>query len=422
MPVVRVLHLPSNPADQAGIVVRTLRDLGHDAELWHFGPSPFGFDVDRVIDIDDHDPRSIWPHLLEAIERFDVFHFHYGRSFFSQGWQEFPLYWDLPLLRMLGKKIIFTFHGSDCRTPEAHAKHNPFSHLFFEHLTPDVDRIAKSIAVISTYADHLAVVSAELRPYVPGSVVVERAFPLAGFAEQPAAQREIPVLLHAPSRRSVKGTERIVEVLDTLKAEGVRFEFRMIEGLPHDEVLALIRDADVVIDQVVMGDHGVVSVEAMAANRVAVAYLTDPVRKANPGSPVYLADPDTFKDRMRELIIDADLRMKHASAGRAYVAEHFDAAVIAQRCLALYAAEPATRARRMFPDWMTVGSARTLEGLQEQVARETAHRRALQEEVGELKRSARALERQLAAARRFSLTRVAPTQMRRAAKRLLKRP
>lgn len=417
----RILHLPTNPADQAGIVVREMRRAGHDAELWHFGAPPFGFQADRIIPIGDSDPTAIWPHVLEAIDRFDVFHFHSARSFFPYGWQAFPLFWDLPLLRMLGKTIVFTFHGSECRIPEIHARHNPFSSLFFERYTPDVDRMRKTQALISTYADHLVVVSAELLPHVPGARVVRRAFSLADFDEQPPAQRDVPVVIHCPSRRSLKDTDRIVDAMESLRSEGVAFDFQVHEGIPHDEVLKKVRDADVVVDQITMGDLGVLSVEAMAANRVAVAYMTEPVQKASPKHPVYVADPAGFLGQMRELITRRDLRMQHAERGRAYVAETFDAPLIAGQLLSMYAEPKKRQPWRMFPDWMTVASARRIEQMEERLREQTDQGRALRTENAWMKRRIADLERRLVAARPWSPAAVAPVLRRRIGRLLRKR-
>src|SRR5690606_39056052 len=76
---VRILHAPRNIADQAGVAVRALRRLGHDAEVWEYDEHPFRFPVDRTIDTRSGDPAIWWRTFLEAIERFDVFHFHFGR-------------------------------------------------------------------------------------------------------------------------------------------------------------------------------------------------------------------------------------------------------------------------------------------------------------------------------------------------------
>lgn len=409
---VRILHLPSNPADQAGIVVRALRSLGHDAELWRFGTSSFGFPADRIIDVEGKRVDAIWPHFIEAIERFDVFHFHLGASFFPT-WERFPMHWDLPLLRALGKKIIFTFVGSDCRRREPHAAQNPYSDLFFAQYEPDEERILGSLAIIRHYADRLLAMSVELMPYVPGSTYIPRAFDLDAWPAQGAEQREVPVILHAPSRRSLKGTDLIVAGMEQLEREGIGFEFSFIEGVPHDELRKRVQDADIIIDNITMGDHGISSVEAMASDRVAVAYLIDPVKRACPGLPVFDVTPPSFVDRMRELVTDVALRRRLASAGRAYVSEHWDAKDVARRHLEIYAEPVRGAPGRSFPDWAATGGPRRIEALEDKVEKRGAEVQGLKRDVARLEVALGTAQQRLAAARRYSLTRLIPDSMRR---------
>ncbi len=93
----RILHAARNPADQAGVVVRALRRMGHEAEVWIYDENPFRYQVDRKIDIRSGDPAIWWRTFREAIERFDIIHFHFGRSLFPDDWGGLPPLWDLPI-------------------------------------------------------------------------------------------------------------------------------------------------------------------------------------------------------------------------------------------------------------------------------------------------------------------------------------
>lgn len=417
MPPMRILSLPSNPADQAGILTRALRAQGYEAEMWHFGAPPFGFQADRIIDVDQHDPSVIWPHFAEAIGRFDVFHFWFGRTFFSHGWKQFPPFWDLPVLRMLGKRIIFTFVGSECRTRDVMEMNNPFTSLFYETYAPDENKIRADIEVISRYADRLLAMTEELKPYVPGSTYIPRAFPLASWPEQDPNQREVPVIVHVPSRRALKGTDQIVAGMAALKDEGLAFDFRLYEDIPHAELIDLCRDADVVIDNIVMGDHGISSVEAMASSRVAVAYLIDPVKEACPGIPIYEADPNSFVDRMRALIRDRGLRSRLASEGRPYVAANWNDVDVAKLHIDIYAGSDRERPARSFPGWVAAGGDRRIEKLESSLDRRILQSEELAAEVRDLRAQNSKLRKDLAAARTWSPKDMLPPSVRRALRR-----
>ena len=292
----RILHAARNIANQPGDVVRALRRLGHEAELWEYGPNPFGYPTDRRIDLKQGDPRIFWQTFLESIDRFDVIHFHFARTFFPNAWGGVPAFWDLPIYRMLDKKVFFTFHGSDIRVRRIHEQVNPWSYYRYSDIASDDDRTEKVIEAIRTYANRMFVQSIDYRHFVPEAEVVERVIDLTAWPEQPPAQRADPIVLHVPSRRGTKGTEFVIAGMKQLAGEGLKVDFRLLEGVSHDEARRAIQAADVVVDNLLTGDYEVVSIETMASSRVAVANIQADVAAAYPDAPVVSADPDTFVD------------------------------------------------------------------------------------------------------------------------------
>lgn len=369
----RILHAARNIANQPADVVAALRRLGHEAEVWEYDVNPFGYPVDRTIllDREARDATVFWRTFLEAVERFDVLHFHFARSLFPADWGGLPPFWDLPIYRILGKKVFFTFHGTDIRIRRIHEQVNPWSHYKTSDIPSDDDRTEKVIEICRAYADRLFVVSVEYLHFVPDAVVMPRVIDLGAWPAQAPIQRDVPVVLHVPSRRGTKGTERILAGLELLRDEGVPFESRLLEGVPHAEARQAIADADVVIDNLITGDYEVVSLEAMASSRVAVANVGPAVVDAFPDAPVFGVDPDTFVDRMRTLLTDVDQRRELASRGREYVARVHDAPVIAARLLEAYSAPARVlpSGGRSYPDWLSMGPARRIERLERELAR-----------------------------------------------------
>ncbi len=360
----RILHAPRNIANQAGYAAAGLRRMGHHVEVWEDRPSAFGFPVDRVLDYASRDPRVAWDAVREAVDRFDILHFHFGRTLMPSDWSGLPPLWDLPLYRALGKRVFFTFHGSDARIRRIHEEVNPWSHFRLGAVPPDDDRTEKALEVIRTYADGMFVVSVNLLHFVPQATHLPRVIDLHEWPEQPPAQRERPVIVHAPSRRETKGTDLVLSALDQLAADGVDFDLRLLEGVPHAEVRAEVAAADILVDNLVAGDDGLVSIEAMACSRVAVANLSDAVRRAHPDAPVVDVDPTTFAARMRDLIADVAERRRLAALGRPFVARVHDADIIAARLVEAYTAPPSPIGRRAMPDWMSHGKAQRIEQLE----------------------------------------------------------
>jgi glycosyltransferase involved in cell wall biosynthesis len=365
----RILHAARNIANQPGDVVRALRRLGHEAELWEYGESAFDYPVDRRIDLKSGDPTIFWETFLESLERFDIIHFHFARTFFPNAWGGVPAFWDLPIYRMLGKKVFFTFHGSDIRIRRIHEQVNPWSYYRYSDIASDDDRTEKVIEAIRTYANRMFIQSIDYHHFVPEAEVVERVIDLEAWPEQAPVQRQRPIVLHVPSRRGTKGSQFVIEGMNRLVADGIDVDFRLVEGVSHEEARRAIQDADIVVDNLLTGDYEVVSLEAMASSRVAVANIQAAVAAAYPDAPVVSADPDTFVERMRSLIANLDERTDLAARGRPYVARIHDAPVIAEKLLTFYRADyPPVRAGTL-PDWFSLDGKRQIERLESRIAR-----------------------------------------------------
>ncbi len=386
--LMRILHAAKNIANQPGDIVKALRRLGHDAELWEYGPSPFGYPVDRRIDLKQGDPTVFWRTFLEAIDRFDIIHFHFARTFFPNAWGGVPAFWDLPIYRMLDKKVFFTFHGSDIRIRRIHEQVNPWSYYRHSDIASDDDRTEKVIEAIRTYANRMFIQSIDYRHFVPEAEVIERVIDLEGWLEQAPEQRANPIVLHVPSRRGTKGTEYVIAGMRRLADEGVEVDFRLLEGVSHDEARRAIQSADVVVDNLLTGDYEVVSIEAMASSRVAVANIQTAVAEAYPDAPVVSADPDTFVDRMRSLVANIDERRELAARGRPYVARVHAAPVIAQKLLRFYQADYPPVRPGTLPDWFSLEGKRQIERLESRIAR-------LEQEIARERHAENGLRRQL---------------------------
>ncbi len=375
----RILHAPTNPAGQASALVAALRRLGHEAELWEYGRHAFGYETDRTIEITG-DPRVPWRAFAEAVDRFDVVHLHFGRSLFPD-WPGVPPLWDVPLYRVLGARLFHTWHGADCAIRRIHLANNPWSYFRDPAMKADDDRAAKVIEIFRTYAEKTFVVSPDYLEFVPDAELLPRAIDLDRWPERDARQRAAPVVLHVPSRRGKKGTEHVLAGMERLRGEGLAFEFRLLEGVPNEVVRSAIAEADIVVDNVITGDYEVVSIEAMASGRVAVANRQAASLAAFPAAPVWNVDPPSFADQMRLLISDVALRRSLAARGREYVASQHDADRIAARLVDAYALPGRPVETRSLPDWVSLAPARRIEVLEGRLAaaewREADYRRRL---------------------------------------------
>ena len=370
----RILHAPSNVANQAWAMAQGMRTLGHEVEVWHHAPNPFSFQADRVIEVDDN-PLAAVNSFLEALDRFDVFHLHLGRSLLPPG-GGLPLLWDLPVLRALGKRVVFTFHGADVR--HRAGEPDPWSSQRFGDAPDKAEEIAKRLSIIRTYANELTVLSVLNLSFVPDATYVPKAIELEAFPAAGPPRDERPVVLHVPSSRGRKGTEFVLAGLDELERRGLSFERRIVESVPHREIPALFADADVIVDNLAFGDYEVSTLEAMAVGRPVVTRIRREVRSAHPDLPAVDADPDTFVQTLGDLLLDPARRRELGAKGRPYVEATHSARAVAERLVPLYEGE-ARPVWRVFPEWTGLATDRKLEAYEERMQQ-------LEVKVEELKR------------------------------------
>ncbi len=107
----------------------------------------------------------------------------------------------------------------------------------------------------------------------------------------------------------------------------------MLTGVSHEEVVTLMRSADVVVDQLIGGNIGLTALEAMALGKPVVSYVRDPARfLADPEScPVINANPDTLHDVLRGLVEDPSGLPALGRASREYVERHHSIPAFAER-------------------------------------------------------------------------------------------
>src|SRR5438067_276970 len=111
----RILHAPTNIAGIAGLLARAERDLGHDATSVEYISRRLAFGTDRSLHLEARGSApakalAAGRFALGALRQFDVFHLYFGNTLFP--WP----YPDLPLLRALGKRIVFHFCGCEVRS------------------------------------------------------------------------------------------------------------------------------------------------------------------------------------------------------------------------------------------------------------------------------------------------------------------
>lgn len=286
---------------------------------------------------------------------------------------------DLQELKQRGKKIVVRFCGSEVREPEVEEQAGQHDEMatMTSYLPQDLASLSarlRYLRMAEKYADLLiGIARMGLRPsMVSGGWLYAPENPLPH-----PPQRQFPVILHAPSKKASKGSGAILQILDALRNLGLQFGFKMVQGIPHEEMAREFASADIFCNSMQYGGRSVS--EALSAGCVVADYGVEHARKLFDryavmtmrllnfsGSaeelrerwwqhndidgfmtlPTVTLRKESALESLAQLILDYPRRVRLAAEGPAYLAAQRSPA---KRCRQIleYLADPDAEANRM---------------------------------------------------------------------------
>jgi hypothetical protein len=249
--------------------------------------------------------------INEAIEEYslfdyDIYHFDGGMDLFR----------DCNFAKELkkrGKKIVCCYFGSDLRT---------------RGIFKELDEV--SDLNLTVEFDHLKLYPGIEYIFFPFD---EREFTVTG------KKNEKVKIVHSPTNRKFKGTEKILKVMDELKNES-DFEFILLENMERQKVLEIKSGCDIAIDQVggELGGsgYGRNSLETLSMGIPAVTEFSEEYLKflsLDTNQPAGAVNKDwlggfvhstidTLKPVLKDLIEDENKRKDLSARGREWVEAH----------------------------------------------------------------------------------------------------
>jgi glycosyltransferase involved in cell wall biosynthesis len=304
----RVTHCPVNIAGIPWENVQALRRKGVEARLVVFERGKLHPEADWSLDRHGNLARRLATQtaaFARLAPQTDIFHFYFGLTLLPKSVQ-------FPALRLLRKKSVFHYLGSDIRGK-----------------TPAQLAYGKR-------ADAEIVGSYDATRWVPEGHVIPPGLDLRQFTPVPPSDNPRPLVVHAPSNREKKGTQFVIEACAQLPVE-----LDIVEGVPHDVARERYARADIVVDQLNAGWHGVFALESMALGKPVVTYLKpDVVERSAQGYgiriPIVPATKETLVDALRPLVEQPALRREIGAQSRAYVEQVHDIDRVADRLLDVY--------------------------------------------------------------------------------------
>jgi hypothetical protein len=150
-------------------------------------------------------------------------------------------------------------------------------------------------------------------------------------------------ILHTPSRGGFKGTAVVIEAIAHLSKMRDDFEFQVITGVPFNEYIALVGEADIIVDQVWSQSPGMNALWLLCMGKIVLSGNTELARNYLPfsnESPIVNAEPEPMElaQKLSNLISQRTLYSSMAETGREYVMRHHDHIKIANDYLQMWQA------------------------------------------------------------------------------------
>jgi glycosyltransferase involved in cell wall biosynthesis len=335
----RILIAPLEIAGQASWQSMGLREYGHKVDTY-FPVHSFGYKSPTFV---------IYPlryTLLHIISRiiyglltigvYDLYHYHYGASFFTRR------LWllDARINRLLGKKVIVEFWGSDIRKPSIENRRNKFYVNSYDESDERSDKLMRMWSEITE--GHVIVADDSYRvalaPHFPHIHIAPLAIDVQAITPvYPKIISNKPVIVHIPSQLAFKGTNLVRNSINELRSKGVVFEYVELTGVSNVDAMAACRSADIVIDQICVGSHGVFAVEAMALGKPVVCYILPELINTYPeGFPIINANPENLTEILEDWLSDGYRRHEQGILSRQYAEKNHDSRVVAKKLTDIY--------------------------------------------------------------------------------------
>lgn len=329
----KVLHGTMEIANQMYTMVEGMKNLEVDAKTLNYYPNYSNSKSDYILDVNTFnniDEADIETKKLASkmIANNDIFHFHFSTSLTFD-------YSDLQLIQKLDKKMVMQYWGSDVRLYSRARELNPYVKV----KDMDEDGIKRRLEYISKFIPH-CIVDYELAEYVKDyhsnihySTV---AMDLSKYKFVEETNNERLLIVHAPTAPEFKGSDYILKAIEELQMK-YDFDFKIVQGVSRGEAVKIYQKADLIIDQILTGGHGVFAVESMAMGKPVICWISEFMKEKYPEElPIISANPDTIKERIEYAIKNKDMLRDIGIKGRQYVEKYHDMNLISKNILEIY--------------------------------------------------------------------------------------
>lgn len=302
-------------------------------------------------------------HLLlysKSLYQYDIFHFSATYSLkMLNDWYKvtnkipfIPWWWDIKLLKKLGKKIVYANNGchdgllqstfasqgyyntcSICRWQnEPSICSDKRMQEWGEYRNAMADAQIHNGGHRHDYNDNSSV------HYVPEYYCVDPDYwdPDVSIPEEHLLKKDSDVIriYHAVGNYDLRSRDRVnakcthiwIPVVEQLKSEGHNVELMFLKNIPNKDVRYYQAQADIVVDMLTYGWFGANIREALTIGKPVICYINDEWKKQTAEQipdyveemPIISATIDTAYETLKELVLDKEKRLKIGRKGREF--------------------------------------------------------------------------------------------------------
>lgn len=356
MKPLRILHLPSDVGGNAWGLAQGERALGADSKVLvaRTGWTRYPSDISLNLQVDGSSSGKLFKlakTFLEIRDNYDVFHFNFGSSLIHAPGKHLNLT-DLPFYPDRAR-IFVTYNGCDARQKDLTVQSREIAACHNRECYGGICNSGKldqqrraGIEKMARYARHMWALNPDLLNFLPPekSSFLPYSVVAPGFAVLPPKTGGLLRIVHAPTERVTKGTDHLLAALQRLaRTRGECFELVLVEGLPHEEAMKIVRTADLVVDQLLIGWYGGLAVEAMQMGKPVIARIAaedrwrlPPAMSEDLDDAILHADPDSVYDVLLWCVEHRLELTRRAEAAHAYAKRWHDPKVVASITLQAY--------------------------------------------------------------------------------------
>lgn len=274
--------------------------------------------------------------LAKILLKFDYFIFLQG----SDGYL-LTNFKDIRILRFFKKKVAVIFAGCDVRMPN-HVKHYKWNvcsncQQTYKDLVGCQPEI-KSLKLEKLKRNFEFIFSPDECGGFFDGVYSTYYFPVRKPVYKSLGSNNSDrkfTIVHAPSNEDYKGSMYIYEAISLLKPK-YDFDFVKLQGLPKQELYEVISSADLLIDQMLGGFYGVLSVETMLLGIPVICYIHPDIwKKIENDCPIINASPDDLVWQLDKILSNPSVLIPLKQQSINYAVNYHSPKLVASKMLSV---------------------------------------------------------------------------------------